>query len=165
VTASDRPVSESPDRTRTTARLWVLGQFVLLAVVVLVPSQGDWSLGPGLMRTARVVSLVGIVVLIVAALSLGRGLTALPVPNASARLRTGGLYRWVRHPIYFGLLLFTTAHCLSSESWVVLVAGVLLAALINVKARWEERRLAERFPDYPAYAARTPRFVPGWTGR
>jgi protein-S-isoprenylcysteine O-methyltransferase Ste14 len=30
----------------------------------------------------------------------------------------------------------------------------------NVKARWEEARLAESYPGYRAYAARTPRFVP-----
>jgi protein-S-isoprenylcysteine O-methyltransferase Ste14 len=32
--------------------------------------------------------------------------------------------------------------------------------LLTAKARWEERRLAQRFEGYAEYAARTPRFVP-----
>ena len=35
-----------------------------------------------------------------------------------------------------------------------------LVAVLNAKARREERLLVERFPDYAAYMARTPRFVP-----
>ena len=33
-------------------------------------------------------------------------------------------------------------------------------AFFHVKAAWEERRLAQRYDDYPAYARRTGRFVP-----
>ncbi len=47
--------------------------------------------------------------MVVAATALGRGLTAAPLPNSHAELRTGGLYRFVRHPIYSGLLLFAVA--------------------------------------------------------
>jgi protein-S-isoprenylcysteine O-methyltransferase Ste14 len=35
-----------------------------------------------------------------------------------------------------------------------------LVLLLNVKARWEETRLAPRFEGYADYAAHTPRFVP-----
>ena len=42
--------------------------------------------------------------MVIGATGLGRGLTATPLPNAHAQLRTGGLYRYARHPIYSGLL-------------------------------------------------------------
>ena len=38
----------------------------------------------------------------------------------------------------------------------------LIEQLDLAKARWEEARLAERFPDYPEYARRTGRFIPRW---
>jgi protein-S-isoprenylcysteine O-methyltransferase Ste14 len=91
---------------------------------------------------------------------LGRGLTATPLPNAHAELRTGGLYRFARHPIYTGLLLVMGAVTLASGSLFRLLVFGLLVALLHRKARWEESRLAERFAGYAEYAARTPRFVP-----
>ncbi len=103
---------------------------------------------------------LGLLVMVVAGLGLGRGLTAAPLPNEHAQLRTGGLYRFVRHPIYTGLLAFAAGEAARSGSWVVAGCALALVVLIGFKARWEEQRLAERFADYPAYAARTPRFVP-----
>ncbi len=142
------------------ARLFVAGQFVLLALL-LVPGTGDdWPVPRSLTVTAWVLEAVGLGLAAAAALGLGRGLTAMPLPNQHARLRTGGLYRWVRHPIYSGLLLFAAARAVSSGQVPVAVAAALLTGLITAKARWEEQRLVERFPGYPEYARRTPRFVP-----
>lgn len=100
-----------------------------------------------------------------AAAALRRGLTAAPLPNAHARLRTSGLYRYVRHPIYTGLLLFTASQVVSSRSVPASAAGIGLLLLINVKARWEEQRLEDRFEEYSDYARATPRFVLGWPRR
>jgi len=61
--------------------------------------------------------------------------------------------------------LFAASQVLGSRSVPVVVAGIALLVLINVKARWEERRLCDRFSDYPDYARHTPRFVPGWRTR
>jgi protein-S-isoprenylcysteine O-methyltransferase Ste14 len=146
---------------RRIARLLVLVQFILLGLIVLLPDADTWTLPVALGRAARVAEWVGIIVMVVAAAALGRGLTAAPLPNSHAKLRTGGLYRFVRHPIYTGLLLFAVASTtLSGSVWVV-VASAALVLLINTKARWEERHLAQRFPEYAAYAARTHRFIPG----
>jgi protein-S-isoprenylcysteine O-methyltransferase Ste14 len=149
---------------RLTAWSLVTVQFVLLALVVLLPDRGDWSTPTGLARAADGAAVAGILVMVVAATSLGRGLTAAPLPNEHAQLRTRGLYGYVRHPIYSGLLLFAIARSLTHGSVWVAASCLLLIVLINVKARWEERHLATRFPDYPAYASHTPRFIP-WSHR
>jgi len=145
---------------RRTAWVLVAAQFALIGIIVLLPDRTDWPVPSGLLLVGTVGSWAGIAVMIVASLGLGRGLTAAPLPNTHAKLRTGGLYRLVRHPIYTGLLLFTLAQVAASGSVLVALAGLLLVVLINVKARWEEARLAERFVEYPDYARRTPRFVP-----
>lgn len=149
---------------RRTAWAMVGAQFLLLAVIILAPGGDVWSTPGALGWVVRIVAVAGLAPMAVAAAALGRGLTAAPLPNPHAQLRTGGLYRLVRHPIYSGLLLSSLAWVVASGSLVALVAAALLVGLINVKARWEERRLAERFPAYPAYAAVTPRFLP-WSHR
>ncbi len=156
------PVGAPSPSDRRTARLLVLGQFVLLAVIVLLPAADAWALPSILTRAAQLAALAGLVMIAVGAIALGRGLTAAPLPNAHAELRTGGLYRFVRHPIYTGLLLFALARTLTSDNWWTVAACAALLVLINSKARWEEQHLVARFPGYSDYAANTPRFVPGW---
>lgn len=145
---------------RTTARLLVAGQFVLLALLVAAPHRTDWPVPPAVRVGADLVGLSGLALAGVAAGTLGRGLTPLPLPNQHARLRTRGLYRHVRHPIYSGLLLFGAAHTAGSGS--IHQVGILaaLTGLLSGKARWEEARLRAQFPDYTGYALTTPRFVP-----
>jgi len=146
---ADGRAAETGPHDVATARALVGAQFALLALIVLLPARSDWPVPAGL----RALTLAG-------ATALGRGLTALPLPNRQAQLRTGGLYRWVRHPIYSGLLL--TAGSISAGSGSILraVAFVLLVALLTIKARWEEARLERRFDGYAEYARRTPRFLP-----
>ena len=49
---------------------------------------------------------------------------------------------------------------LASGSWFRLLTLGALVLLLTVKARWEEKHLAQRFEGYAGYAARTPRFLP-----
>jgi protein-S-isoprenylcysteine O-methyltransferase Ste14 len=135
-------------------------QVVLLVVLVVLPSRSDWAV-PGWLRTVGLAGIVlGLVGIGGASIVLGRSLTPTPVPRGAGELTTTGLYAWVRHPIYTGVLLVVVGLVVGSGSLVTLVVGVLTVVFFQVKARWEEHRLAEVYPDYPAYAARTPRFVP-----
>lgn len=141
------------------------GQLVLLALLVLLPGGDAWPVLAWLRVLSAAGVVVGLVVMVLAGTALGRGLTAVPLPNRHAVLRTGGLYRAVRHPIYTGLLLAAGSFTASSGSVLRLVAFAGLVGLLVGKARWEEERLARAFPGYEEYAARTPRFVPGWRRR
>jgi protein-S-isoprenylcysteine O-methyltransferase Ste14 len=105
-------------------------------------------------------TLGGLVVVVIASLQLGRSLTPTPVPNERSVLRTSGLYGVVRHPIYSGLLLMVIGLSVRSANWFTAAVAVATIALFHRKAAWEERRLEERYPDYPAYAGSTGRFVP-----
>lgn len=152
-------VAESGNQART-ARLLVAGQFALIAVIVLLPGRRDWPVSSALDVACLIAVIVGGAIMVVGATALGRGLTATPLPNAHAELRTSGLYRFVRHPIYTGLLLVMSALTVASGSVLRLLVLGLLVALLAGKARWEEARLVARFPGYTQYAARTPRFIP-----
>jgi protein-S-isoprenylcysteine O-methyltransferase Ste14 len=140
--------------------IWVAGQILLLVALVLLPGRDDWPTPPWLRLVAQAVFIAGIVVLVVASLRLGRALTPTPVPTSGGRLQTGGLYRFVRHPIYSGVLLIVVGITMRSGSAVVFAVAVAAMVFFDRKARWEEARLAERYPGYAEYASHTPRFVP-----
>jgi protein-S-isoprenylcysteine O-methyltransferase Ste14 len=88
-------------------------------------------------------------------------LTASPIPRKNAGLVTGGIYGVVRNPIYTGLLLAGLGLVVFGASLWHIVTWLALLALLAGKARWEERMLRARHPDFDAYAARVGRFVPG----
>lgn len=151
-----------PSRSESrTARGLVAAQFLLIGVLVVLPGRDDWPVPAALRAACLAGAMLGVLVMLLAGTALGRGLTAVPLPNRHAVLRTGGLYRAVRHPIYTGLLLTTGSFMVASASLPRLAAFVALLALLSVKARWEEVRLIRRFAAYPQYAERTPRFLPG----
>ena len=133
---------------------------MLIGILVLLPGRHDWPVPAALKVACSIATIVGLAVMVLGATGLGRGLTATPLPNSHAQLRTGGLYRFVRHPIYSGLLLTMSAITVASGSATRLLTLGALVLLLTVKARWEETRLIQRFQGYADYAARTPRFVP-----
>ncbi len=135
-------------------------QIVLLVALVVLPSRSDWPVAGWLRAASTGAVVVGLAGIVLASIFLGRALTPTPVPNGAGTLTTTGLYAWVRHPIYTGVLLIVVGLVVGSGSLVTLAVGALTIVFFHVKARWEEQRLTEAYPDYPAYAARTPRFVP-----
>lgn len=150
---------------RTIGWLWVAGQVVLIVALVVLPGRDDWPTPSWVWATGQLLVVGGFAVMLASSLGLGRGLTPTPVPREQGHLVTGGLYRWVRHPIYSGVLLVVVGLTLRSGSFVTLAVGVVTVVFFAYKARWEEQQLRERYEDYALYAAVTPRFVPGWPVR
>jgi len=95
-----------------------------------------------------------------AAVNLGRNLTPLPRPKNNAALVTTGAYRYVRHPIYSGLILMALGWGLWLHSWLTIGYALLLFAVLDLKARREEKWLLEKFPDYAAYRKRVRKLIP-----
>jgi len=147
------------NRTNT-GWLFVAAQAFLLVTLVALPGDDAWPT-PTWIRLLGMIAVVGGVALVaVAALRLGPALTPTPIPTESGSLTTEGLYRFVRHPIYSGVLAAVVGVTVRSGSLIVLAVGLATIAFFHVKARWEEDRLTEHYPLYPAYAAVTPRFLP-----
>ncbi len=95
----------------------------------------------------EVIQAVALFLMVVAAASLGPSFGIAP---ADRGLRTQGLYRWIRHPLYASELLFYLGYALANWSWWN-VMGVLVALGLTVlRIRWEERIIA----GYDAYARR-----------
>ena len=140
-------------------------QLALIAGVLLLPGGDAWVLPVAAARVAMILSWTGLAMVGAGLLNLGTSASPLPLPVAAGALRTGGPFRFVRHPIYSGVMLWAVASASGSGSIVVAMCAAALLAWLSVKARWEEQRLAVHYPGYAEYAARTPRFVPWWPTR
>jgi protein-S-isoprenylcysteine O-methyltransferase Ste14 len=80
--------------------------------------------------------------------------------RAEPDLVTTGPYRFVRHPIYSGILLGLIGTSLAITLWG-LIAAALVGAFFAYSATREEKFLTGQFPDsYPAYKTRTKMLVP-----
>lgn len=145
---------------RTIGWLFVVAQAVLLVALVVIPTADHWSRPTWLLAISGVLTIGGLGIVVLAASHLGESLTPTPEPKSGSVLRTDGLYRLVRHPIYSGVLVIVIGLVLRTGSLIALAVGLVTVAFFNTKAAWEERRLAQRHDDYVAYRARTPRFVP-----
>ena len=152
------------DNARDTALAWlfVTIQFALLVVIAVLPPANAWPVPGWLDTVAFGLEVVGAGVLLAAIVNLGRSLTPLPTPVPHGELKIRGLYRFVRHPIYAGIMALAVGITVRSASILVLSATVALVVWFALKARWEEQHLARRYPGYVDYAQRTPRFVPFW---
>lgn len=116
--------------------------------------------GPIVSVAAGLLLVTGLALLVWGTLSLGSSLTPLPHPKEGARLRETGPYRFVRHPMYGGVLLLAFGWALRVHGWLTLGYVVLAIFLLEVKVRREERWLTETYPDYDAYRKRVRKFIP-----
>ena len=139
----------------------VVIQFVLIALLIAIPSGTLYAVGAGLTITSMVFVGAGIVVGMIAGAKLGGSLTPSPIPKTTGELKTSGLYRIVRHPIYTALLLVGLGLAIRGASEWHVVVLLALVVLLQVKARAEEAMLLKKFQGYAPYAARVGRFVPG----
>jgi protein-S-isoprenylcysteine O-methyltransferase Ste14 len=83
-----------------------------------------------------------------------------PAPQGAATLVVGGLYRWVRHPLYTAGLAFIWLTPVMTVNLLALFVGFTIYILVGTY--FEERKLLREFgPAYAEYQRRTPMLVPG----
>jgi protein-S-isoprenylcysteine O-methyltransferase Ste14 len=76
-------------------------------------------------------------------------------------LITSGIYRYVRHPIYTGVLLMGLGSGLLVGTTSVFLIFLAMFGFFWFKARREEKLLTKHFPkEYPAYKRHTKALIP-----
>lgn len=90
----------------------------------------------------------------------GKG-TPAPI-DPPKELVVGGLYRYVRNPMYVGVLAVIFGYFLWFGYWVLLIyAAVVFAALSTFVIFYEEPHLRKTFgPAYEEYSRKVPRWLP-----
>lgn len=129
------------------------GTFLLMLLVVLPPS----SAGPGLRLLSTLLIIVGTSLSVYCLYFLGRSFS---IMATARRLVTHGPFGVVRHPLYLAEGVSVIGIVLANWSVGALAIGVAQFALQFRRMHHEERVLRAAFPEYAAYAARVPMFVP-----
>ena len=159
-------MNSSPHKSIFERGAWyVVIQGILIGLILFGP-QGSLlisskSLVAVLQSCGIAIGLLACLIMAIAAINLGKNLTPLPCPKDGAVLIQTGLYRYVRHPIYFGVLLAALAWLLIFPGVYILAYSICLFLLFDIKARREEMWLLERFPTYRAYQAEVKKLIPG----
>ncbi len=112
---------------------------------------------------ALVLMITGLGLRWIAILTLGKLFTVDVAIHSDHSVVQSGLYRYMRHPSYTGLMIAFLGVGVSFDNWLCLIALLLPIALgvINRVAKEEQALLSSLGPAYAAYCAHTKRFVPG----
>jgi protein-S-isoprenylcysteine O-methyltransferase Ste14 len=142
---------------------WVLAQVpVMLGALVapLVWGAGSFDGANAIQLAGAALTALGILLAIAGLASLGSALTPFPRPLAKASLRQSGVYAWVRHPIYGGVILASLGWSMAWLSLAGILFSVVVVLFFDRKSAFEERLLGARFPEYRGYARRVRKLLP-----
>lgn len=98
-----------------------------------------------------------------AIVSLGKSFSSNVAIHSTQRVLKTGLYRWMRHPSYTGLLLCIFAVALHTRNWISFLIIVFpCSAAVLYRIHVEETVLRDHFgSQYVEYSRQTKRLVPG----
>ncbi len=130
---------------------WLAVQALIFALILWAPPLMRLSLPAPLRWAGIALILVGGWFGTGGLLALRGTLSAFPEPREDGRLVRTGVFRHVRHPIYCGLVTASLGLALWRTSLTGLLFAPALFVFFDLKSRYEEKRLMERFPEYADY--------------
>jgi len=141
-------------------------RIALFVIVILVSRSGAFKghhaivSNPTLQGIGTGLFVIGLGLALWARVYLGRNWGTPMSEKVDAELVTTGPYRYIRNPIYSGLILAAIGTAIA-VSWYWLVAVVFMSAYFIYSATVEEHIMERLFPiDYPAYKRSTKMLVP-----
>jgi protein-S-isoprenylcysteine O-methyltransferase len=148
-------------------------QALLWIVIVVAMTAGEWIRhmvplnmlgGAHWLRVAGVILLaIALSIRWVAIRTLGKAFSANVAIKDSQQICRAGMYRFLRHPSYLGLVLVFFAVGVHSRNWTSFVIEVVpTTAAVMYRIQVEEAALREAFgEEYAAYSRETKRLIPG----
>ena len=143
---------------------WVFIQVILFWVLIAAGVRGKGDIdGPMLLvavSTGTFLVILGAVLMFQGIRGLRESVTPMPKPKPDGDLVTDGVYAYVRHPIYLGIILVAFGWSVAMDSVYALIVALVYVVFYDLKSRREEAWLRAQYPEYVTYAAHTRRFVP-----
>ena len=95
--------------------------------------------------------IIAFIILLVAIKDLGRNLSPFPRPINNSNLVTKGIYRFMRHPMYYSLIFISFGVFITKLSIYYLFLSTSLILIIKFKIDLEEKYLKNKFKNYLFY--------------
>ena len=95
--------------------------------------------------------IMAFIILLVAIKDLGRNLSPYPRPIKNSNLVKTGIYRFIRHPMYYSLIFISFGVFITKLSIYYLFLSISLALIIKFKIALEEQYLNNKFKNYLLY--------------
>ena len=95
--------------------------------------------------------IIALIILLVAIKDLGRNLSPFPRPINNSNLETKGIYRFMRHPMYYSLIFASFGVFIIKLSIYYLFLSISLGLIIKFKIALEEQYLNNKFKNYLLY--------------
>ncbi len=94
---------------------------------------------------------IALIILLFAIKDLGRNLSPFPRPINNSNLVTSGIYRFMRHPMYYSLIFISFGVFILKLSVYYLFLSISLGLIIKFKISLEEQYLKNKFKKYLLY--------------
>lgn len=140
----------------------VLFSFLLLAFII-GPDYITGNLLTDVMDVIGTVPLfIGVILLIWSLVQVNVNLNVFPSPNQDTKLQTTGIYKFLRHPMYAGIIFIAIGMAIRMDvDGVRLTLALLSVIFFTFLASYEEKKLMEKFPEYADYQQNVMgRFIP-----
>jgi len=82
---------------------------------------------------------------------LGKNLSPFPRPKNNSNLVTKGIYRFIRHPMYYSVIFISVGVFFIKLSIYHLFLSISLSLIIKFKIALEEQYLKNKFKNYLLY--------------
>ena len=125
--------------------MYVILQFILVGVYLIEIDLITISMPEWFKLGVLTFSVLGIIIIVLSFYQLGSNLSPFPSPVKNADLITTGIFKYLRHPIYTGILLILFSVAIYNTSEYKLIISILLLILFQFKSKYEESRLIANF--------------------
>jgi protein-S-isoprenylcysteine O-methyltransferase Ste14 len=117
--------------------------------------------GEGIRIVGLILTFTGFSLMNWSVIILGRHFSVDVTIQKNHKLIKTGPYKYIRHPRYAGIILFLYGIPLVFNSWIFILAGILLVAVLLWRIEDEEKLMLEEFKnDWEEYKKSTRSLIP-----
>tara|TARA_Y100000589_G_scaffold60193_1_gene51024 strand:+ start:6490 stop:6978 length:489 start_codon:yes stop_codon:yes gene_type:complete len=100
---------------------------------------------------SKILVISGIILLLISIKYLKNSLSPFPKPKNNKGFISSGIYRIIKHPMYYSIIIISIGLFFKNPSLYNLSLSLSLGLVLLLKIRQEEKYLINTFPDYLAY--------------
>ena len=102
---------------------------------------------------------IGFIFIVISLINLGKS-TRVGLPQEDTTLKTTGIYKISRNPMYVGVHLITIASMVYILHWIIIVLGIFSLITYHLIIKGEESFLTKRFgEEYKQYKSRVRKYL------